>query len=87
MEKDDLKNKTSEKLESERKAIKIITGFLIGALIFLFAITIYGLITKENKATFIALIAVAFSCSAIFPWQFSSMNKIKSELKFGKNTD
>ena len=76
----DLKNKTTEKLESELKGIKVITGALIGVLTVLFAVIIYGIMTKENKSTFIALIAVAISCSAIIPLQFSNMKKIKLEL-------
>jgi len=85
MKKDDLKSKTSEKLESDLKSTKVITGALIGVLSVLFAVTIYGLIMKENNQTFIALIAVAISCSAILPLQFSSMKKIKAELELRKN--
>ncbi|TPN86900.1 hypothetical protein [Aquimarina algicola] len=80
----DLKNKTTEKLESELKRLKTIIGALIGVLILLFAVTIYGLLTKENKSTFIALIAVAISCSAILPMQFNNMKKIKTELNIRK---
>jgi CDP-diglyceride synthetase len=86
MKQEDLKSKTSEKLESELKSIKTITGALIGVLSILFAVTIYGLIAIENKTTFIALIAVAISCSAILPSQFSSMKKIKAELELRKNS-
>jgi hypothetical protein len=85
MKKDDLKSKTSEKLESELQVIKVITGALIGVLSVLFAVTIYGLLTKEDNATFIALIVVAISCSAILPLQFNSMKKIKTELELRKN--
>ncbi len=87
MKKDDLKSKSYENLETELKTIKTITGALIGVLIVLFAVTIYGLITKEDNTTFIALMAVAISCSAILPVQFSSMKKIKTELKLRKNTN
>lgn len=80
MKKVDLKNETTEKLKSELKKIKAITGVLAGILTLLFAITIYGLITSENKTTFISLIAVAISCSVILPSQFSNMKKIKTEL-------
>ncbi len=85
MKKDDLKNKTIEKLESELKKLKSVTGALSGILIVLFAVTIYGLITQDNKSTFIALIAVAISCSAILPSQFGSMKKIKTELASREN--
>ncbi|MBK6947374.1 MAG: hypothetical protein IPH16_04180 [Haliscomenobacter sp.] len=77
MKKEDLKNKTTERLKSELKAIKIITGALIGVLTLLFIISIYGLIVKENNSTFIALIAVAISLSAILPIQFVNMKNIK----------
>ncbi|MBK8879853.1 MAG: hypothetical protein IPN74_15345 [Haliscomenobacter sp.] len=80
MKKEDLKNKTTERLKSELKAIKIITGALIGVLTLLFIISIYGLIAKENNSTFIALIAVAISLSAILPIQFVNMKNIKNKL-------
>ncbi|MBK7475047.1 MAG: hypothetical protein IPI11_03130 [Haliscomenobacter sp.] len=80
MKKEDLKNKTTERLKSELKAIKIITGALIGVLTLLFIISIYGLIVKENNSTFIALIAVAISLSAILPIQFVNMKNIKNKL-------
>lgn len=75
-----MKNKPTEKLEGELKAIKIITGALIGVLTLLLIISIYGLMTKERNSTFIPLIAVAISCSAILPLQFINMKKIKTEL-------
>lgn len=73
-------NKTTEKLEGELKAIKFLTGALIGVLTLLLIISIYGLIAKENNSTFISLIAVAVSLSAILPLQFINMKKIKTEL-------
>ena len=86
MKQEDLKSKTSEKLESELKSIKTITEVLIGLLSMLFAVTIYGLIALENKTAFIAPIGVAISCIAILPSQFSSMKKIKAELELRKNS-
>jgi len=82
-----MNNKTTEKLESKLKAIKIITGALIGVLTLLLIISIYGLIAKENNSTFIALIAVAISCIAILPIQFINMKKIKTELNKGNEKD
>ena len=79
-----LNEKTNENLESELKIIKAITGALIGVLIVLFTVNIYGLLTKENNSTFIALIAVGISCSAILPIQFINMKKIKTELESRK---
>jgi hypothetical protein len=77
-------SKTTAKLESELKAIKIITGALIGVVILLLIISIYGLLAKENKSTFIALISVGISCIAILPLQFIIMKKIKTELNTRK---
>lgn len=84
MKNKDLKSKTNAQLENELKAIKAVTGVLIGVLLLLFAVTIYGLLTKENKTTFIALIAVGVSCGAIVPLQYVQMKKIKSELRSRK---
>ena len=75
-----MNSKTTEKLVSELKAIKIIAGALIVVLTLLLVISIYGLIAKENNSTFIALIAVAISCSATLPLQFINMKKIRTEL-------
>jgi hypothetical protein len=80
MKKEDLKNKTSEKLESELKGIKMITGALIGVLTLLFAVNLYGLIWKDNTGAFMGGMIVAISLSAIIPIQFSNMKKIKTEL-------
>ncbi|MEM7486183.1 MAG: hypothetical protein AAF348_13330 [Bacteroidota bacterium] len=80
MKEEDIKNKSTETLKTQLKQLKTITGMLTGILIVLVAVSIYGLLTKENNTTFIALIAVAISCSAILPIQFGSMKKIKMEL-------
>lgn len=85
MKKLDFKNKTTEKLEGELKAIKIIASMLFGVLALLLITSIYGLITQENKSTFIALLVVAISLSAILPLQFINMKKIKDELELRKD--
>lgn len=87
MKKEDLKNKTTTTLQSELKQTKSLTGVLIGVLIVLFAVTMYGLIAKEDKKTYLALIAVAISCSAILPSQFSAMKNFKTEIASRKNND
>ena len=81
----DFKNKSTERLNSELKTLKMITGALIGVLTVLFAVTIYGLLTKENNSTFIALIAVPFSLSAIILLNFGIMKKINKELDSRSN--
>ena len=80
----DLKEKTSEKLIAELKGIKIITGALIGVLGLLFVICLYGLFTKEDNSTFIALIVIPLALSAIIPLNFVNMKKIKKELESRK---
>lgn len=87
MKKDDLKNKPTQKLESELKTVKAITGALIGVLFVLFAVNLYGLLSKDNNAAFIAGMVVAISLSAILPLQFSTMKKIKTELKLRENNN
>lgn len=85
MKKEDLKNKTIIALESELKKLKSASGIVIGILIVLFAIIIYGLLTKEDILTNIALIVVAIGCGGSLPSQFSSMKKIKTELASRNN--
>lgn len=75
-----MKNKSTEQLKSNLNLIKIITITLSFTLTLLIVITVYGFLMKENKSVFIALFAVAISCSAILPVQFMNMKKIKSEL-------
>ncbi|MEB3346890.1 redox-active disulfide protein 2 [Aquimarina gracilis] len=86
MKKNDIKSKSSEKLQSELKVIKAITGTLIGTLILLFALVFYGLFATDKKGVFIPLLMVAISCSAILPLQFISMKKIKAELDSRENS-
>ena len=87
MKKDDLKSKTSEKLGSDLKTTKALTGVLAASLILLIAVNIYGLIFKDNNLTFIALMAVAVSLGALLPSQFSTMKSIKTELKLRENNN
>lgn len=80
------KEKSIEKLRGELKAMQIVVGALAIVLFFLYTLTIYGLVVKENQSTFIALLVVAFSCTAILPFQLVMMNKIKKELKLREST-
>lgn len=80
------KGKSTDKLKAELKSLQIVAGALAIVLLFLYALTIYGLVAKENKSTFIALLVVAFSCTAIMPIQMIMMNKIKKELKLREST-
>ena len=84
MKKNNLKNKTTERLQSDLKGLKIVTGALAGILIVLFAMTLYNSITKKE---FDPLMIVAISLSAILPLQFSNMKKIGTELKTRKENN
>ena len=85
MKNSDLKNKTTKKLESELKGIKISSWALIGIVTALFAVTIYGFITDKSSSSLPQLV-VAISCSAILPSQFNNIKKIKSELNLRNRT-
>ncbi len=80
MENGNLTNKETEKLESQLKAIKIITGGVIAALALLFIVSIYGLIVNENKSTFMALATSSIALCGILPLLFIVMKNIKSKL-------
>lgn len=77
----DIKEKTTVQLKRELKDIPMITGALIGVLGLLFIICVYGLITKEDNSTFMALIIIPFALSAIIPLNYGNMKKIKKELE------
>ncbi|WP_299104120.1 hypothetical protein [uncultured Tenacibaculum sp.] len=76
-----LKEKATEKLESELKLLKVSTGLLAGILSVLFIVCIYGLLTKDKGDVFSSLVVVPIALSAILPSQYSSMKKIKEELE------
>jgi len=80
----DLKDKTTEKLNGELKGLKMINGALIGVLSLLFIVCVYGLITKEDSSTFMALIVVPLALSVIIPLNYGNMKKIKKELELRK---
>ncbi len=81
MKKEDLKDKTLEKLTSDLTMLKATTGALSGILLVLFTVTVYGLLSKkDDKATFISLMVVAISCSAVIPFNIRKIKQIKKEL-------
>jgi len=80
MEKNSFKDKTTAQLRSNLNLIKGITIVLSFVIILLLSITIYGMVTKDNNGTFIALFVVAISCGATLPLQFMNMKNIKKEL-------
>ena len=75
------KNKSTKELEGTLKLMKIVSTSLLIVILLLLSITVYGLFFKENQATFLALFVVGISCGAILPLQFSTMKKIKNEIK------
>lgn len=77
-------HKSTKELESTLKLMKLISTALAIVIFALLAITVYGLIAKENNATFLALFVVGISCGTILPLQFTTMKKIKAELNSRK---
>ena len=75
------KNKTTKELADTLKMLKIIAISLLVIITLLLSITVYGMLTKEDNGTFIALFVVGISCAGILPLQFASMKKVKDELK------
>ncbi len=85
MKNNDLKNKTNEQLQSNLNVNKAITIALIIVLTLLTAISIYGLIAKDNVPTFIALLAVACTSWSFLPLPIDSIKEIKNELELREN--
>lgn len=81
MKDDSLKDKSTEQLKSNLNFIKAITIALICVITLLLSITIYGMASKEDNGTFVALFVVGVSCGATLPLQFMNMKKIKTELQ------
>lgn len=84
--KDHFKHITTAQLLSNLYLIKVITIALICAVTLLLSMTIYGITTKEDNGTFVALFVVGISCGASLPLQFINMKKIKAELKLRENS-
>ncbi|WP_272150320.1 hypothetical protein [Tenacibaculum aiptasiae] len=76
-----MENKTIEELNKRIKLLKVVAKAMTVALILLLAVTIYGLLTKENKTVFITLLPIVFGLSTILLLQYSSVKKIKEEIK------
>lgn len=80
MKGDNFKDKTTAQLKASLRAIKMITIALISVITLLLSIAIYGMATKEDIGTSVALFVVGISCGGILPLQFMLMKRIKSEL-------
>ncbi len=87
MKKGELKNKSTEKLQTQLKTIKLLTGILMGAMLVFFGLIIYGLTSIEDKTPFIALIAVGASLLVILGLQVINIYHIQAELELRKVTN
>jgi hypothetical protein len=85
MTKNFCKNKTTVQLRSKLNVNKTAAIALVIVLTLLTAISIYGLIAKDNISTFIALFAVVCTGWGILPLPFYLMKEIKTELKLREN--
>ncbi len=81
------KNKTTVQLQSKLNVNKITAIALVIVLTILTAISIYGLIAKDNISTFVPLFAVVCTGWGILPLPFYLMKEIKNELKLRENTN
>ena len=77
----DFSGKSTKELKETLNVLKIVAYSLATFIFLLLSIVTYGLLFKENNKTFLALLVVGLSCSAILPLQFSSLKKIKDEIK------
>ena len=80
MKEDGFRNKTTGQLKASLRAIRMITIALISVITLLLSMAIYGMATKEDTGTSVALFIVGVSCGGILPLQFMLMKRIKSEL-------
>ncbi len=85
MKNNNWKNKTTVQLQSKLTINKTTAIALVIVLTILTAISIYGLIAKDNVSTFIALFAVVCTGWGILPLPFYLMKEIKTELKLREN--
>ena len=77
----DLKNKNRSKLVAELQTYKILTYLIIGILILLIAVSVYGLMTKEDNTTFFSLLVIIICLSFCIPFNYSIIKKIKKEVE------
>ncbi len=77
---DTFKNKTTNELKNSVQALKVTTIALTIVVVLLLSLTIYGLLTKDDKSTNWALLAVGISCGSMIPIQLMSMKKMKDEI-------
>ena len=76
-----IKNRTSEKLNSDLKMLKIIIGMLITGVILIVGVFIYGLLIKDINGDFLYLSLFTSSTSLIILTSYIHVEKIKKELK------
>lgn len=86
MTKNTFEAKTTEELKAIWGMLKGIAIALAVLVILLIAVNIYGLLTKDDSSTFIALFAVALPCGGMIPLMMFSMKKIKAEITLREDT-
>lgn len=76
-----MKNKSIEELNRQIKVLKLVSKAMLIALVLLLGVTVYGLLTKENKTVFITLMPIVFGLLTILFLQYASIKKIREEIK------
>ncbi len=76
-----MKNKSIEELNRQIKVLKLVSKAMIIGLVLLLGVTVYGLLTKENKTVFITLMPIVFGLLTILLLQYASIKKIREEIK------
>lgn len=84
MEKATLKSKTIEELQSDLKGAKTMVGILTVFVLILLTSSLYGFLTKENKATFVPFMAFALCLGLFLGGQWSKVKTIQAELVIRK---
>lgn len=81
MKKEELKNKSIEKLESDLKVLQIIRWFTIGVSGVLFVVSLLGLIFRNTEiGMFLPLIVVALATMSMVPMNIKSIKIIEEEI-------
>jgi multisubunit Na+/H+ antiporter MnhG subunit len=77
----ELKDKTTEKLNSELNTLKLASGVLIGILLVILGVVVYLLLSKGNNGTLLSIIVIPIALSPIIAMSLVKMKKIKTELE------
>lgn len=72
---------SNTELETKLKSLNMRLGALTGIKMVLYAVCIYGILTKENKTVFLILIAVAFALTGLIAMVLKKKQKIQKEIQ------